>query len=118
MLELKVLLRRKQAFNTRVDKAVHRRPFWSKVERTLTPPDRIRLKNEDILVKGTMALPWGVKTVGLRKGAGQGVRRGAEYGWPHIRLGGEGGCRMVEVGLMREEVGERGCKSTKPIGNR
>ena len=118
MLELKVLLRRKQAFNTRVEKAVHKGPFWSKVERTLTPPDRIRLKNEDILVKGPMAVPWGVKTVGLRKGAGQGVRRGAEYGWPHIRLGGEGGCRMAQVGLMREEVGERGCKSTKPIGNR
>ena len=118
MLELTVILRRKQAFNTRIEKAIHGGLVWCKVEITLTPPDRIRLKNEDILVKGPVAEWWGVKTVGLLKGAGQGVRRGAEYGWPHIRLGGEGGCRMVEVGLMSKEVGERSCKSTRPIGNR
>ena len=42
----------------------------------------------------------------LLKRAGQGVRRGAEYRWPHIRSGGEGGWTMVRVGLMRIWVSE------------
>ena len=44
--------------------------------------------------------------VGLLKRAGQGVRGGAEHGWPHMRTGGEGGWRMVKVGLMRVSVNE------------
>ena len=48
----------------------------------------------------------GVEIVGLLKRAGQGVRRGAECRWPYIRAGGEGGWRMVRMGLMRISVGE------------
>lgn len=70
----------------------------------LTPPDRIRLKKDDILIegqRGRWAGGWGGEIVRLFKRAGQGERRGAEHGWPHMRTVGAGGWQMVKDGLMR-----------------
>ena len=66
--------RRTQAFLIRVEKAVHRCAFWYDIRGILTPPDRIRLKKEDMLIegltKGPMALWWGVEIVGGCSSAG------------------------------------------------
>lgn len=71
----------------------------------LTPPDRMRLKKDDILIEGPMALLVGVlESVGLLKRTDQGARRAAVYGGPHIWTGGEGGWRMMSVCLMGKSV--------------
>ena len=78
---------------------------WCNLEGILTPPDRIRLKNDDIWIEGPIDLFlvwWGVGIVGLLKRAVQGgERRGAGYRWPYMRTGGEGDWTMVKEDLMR-----------------
>ncbi len=54
-----------------------------------------------MLIKGAEDAFGGAwKALGLLKRAGQGERRGAVHGWPHIWTGGEGGWTMVEDDLM------------------
>lgn len=47
-------------FNIRIEKTVHGCNCWCSIDGVLTPPDRIRLKNDDMLIEGSMALLGGV----------------------------------------------------------
>ena len=111
LLDLSDLFKRTEAFLIRVEKVVHRCTFRYKIKGILTPPDRIRLKKDAILIEGPTEGPMAPVVglwilLGLLKRAGQGVRRGAEYRWPYMRSVVEGGWRMMKEGFMRILVSE------------
>ena len=57
MLDLTDLLRRTQAANTHIETAEYRGLLCVNVKDVLTPPDRIRLKKDDMLTEGAIEGP-------------------------------------------------------------